>query len=105
MFWDGLLHMATWMITLIGVFMLWSSTRLGQIPEPASVFVGEMFLGWGTFNLVEGVIDHHLLNLHHVRDIPVHVPVYDWAFLAIGGIRFILVGWLLSRPVRRRAGA
>jgi hypothetical protein len=24
------------------------------------------------------VIDHHLLNIHHVRDMPLHVPAYDW---------------------------
>jgi uncharacterized membrane protein len=38
-----------------------------------------MILGWGLFNLVEGVIDHHLLNIHHVRDMPFHVPAYDWS--------------------------
>lgn len=44
-----------------------------------------------------GVIDHHLLALHHVRDMPVHVPAYDWIFPGVGGFLFILVGWLLSR--------
>jgi uncharacterized membrane protein len=56
-----------------------------------------MLMGWGLFNLVEGVIDHHLLNLHHVRDLPAHVPLYDWVFLAVAGVGFTLAGWLLSR--------
>ena len=26
-----------------------------------------------------------------------HVPLYDWLFLLIGGIDFILLGWTLAR--------
>jgi uncharacterized membrane protein len=29
---------------------------------------GLLLAGWGVFNLVEGVIDHHLRGVHHVRD-------------------------------------
>ena len=47
------------------------------------------------------MIDHHLLGLHHVRDLPVHVPLYDWLFLGIGGIGFIALGWVLSRASER----
>jgi hypothetical protein len=25
------------------------------------------------------------------------VPLYDWAFLAIGGLLFITVGWIVAR--------
>jgi Predicted membrane protein (DUF2243) len=28
-------------------------------------FVGWMLLGWGLFNLAEGIVDHHI---HHVRE-------------------------------------
>jgi uncharacterized membrane protein len=49
---------------------------------------------------VEGLIDHHLLEIHHVRDLPVHVPIYDWLFLGIGGAGPLLVGWWVSRPHR-----
>jgi uncharacterized membrane protein len=27
-----------------------------------------LLAGWGVFNIVEGLIDHQLLGLHHVRD-------------------------------------
>jgi uncharacterized membrane protein len=49
---------------------------------------------------VEGTIDHHLLNIHHVRDMPFHVPAYDWIFLAVGGVGFSLIGLLLARENR-----
>jgi uncharacterized membrane protein len=54
-------------------------------------------MGWGMFNLVEGSIDHHLLVLHHVRDLPIHVPLYDWVFLVVFGIGLIALGRRMSR--------
>lgn len=74
--------------------------RTGGVPG-ARVFAGQMLLGWAVFNLVEGIIDHHLLELHHVRDLPVHVPAYDWAFLLVGGVLPGVIGWWMSRlPAR-----
>jgi uncharacterized membrane protein len=97
MAWDGSFHAATLVLTVIGVVMLWSEGQNRKLPPSLSVLFGQMILGWGLFNLVEGIIDHHLLQLHHVRDMPTHIPFYDWIFLAVGGIGFILLGWMLSR--------
>lgn len=100
MVWDGLFHAGTWLVTFAGVWMLFAHAHAhphGRALPTGRGFAGQMLMGWGLFNLVEGAIDHHLLNLHHVRDLPVHVPLYDWVFLAVGGVGFIVVGWLLSR--------
>jgi uncharacterized membrane protein len=96
MVWDGWFHAAVWLVTLAGVWMLWSDARRGSAP-PARAFAGQMLMGWAAFNLAEGIVDHHLLQLHHVRDLPVHVPAYDWAFLLIGGVLLGLAGWWMSR--------
>ncbi|HYW07995.1 MAG TPA: DUF2243 domain-containing protein [Longimicrobium sp.] len=97
MTWDGLFHAATWIVTLAGIYLLLSHARAGRaLPSPGA-FTGQLILGWGLFNLVEGIVDHHLLELHHVRDVPVHIPAYDWLFLGVGGVGMIVVGWLLSR--------
>lgn len=98
MVWDGEFHLAAWVLTLIGIVMLWKD-RSASAPTPR-VLLGQLILGWGAFNLIEGAIDHHLLGIHHVRDMPVHVPLYDWLFLGIAGVGFILVGVALS-GVRR----
>jgi uncharacterized membrane protein len=102
MVWDGLFHAATWTITLIGVFMLANAARTGEMVPSARHLTGDMLLGWGLFNLVEGVIDHHVLAIHHVRDMPVHMPMYDWAFLAFGGIGVMVLGWLITRSAPRQ---
>jgi uncharacterized membrane protein len=98
MMWDGLFHAATWLLTLVGVYMLWAEGRRRAAPISAAALTGQLLFGWGAFNLVEGVVDHHILELHHVRDLPVHVPMYDWLFLSIGGIGFLAAGYLMMRP-------
>jgi uncharacterized membrane protein len=103
MMWDGLFHAGTWAVTFLGVWMLWAEER--RLAPTARILSGQLILGWGTFNLIEGVIDHHLLNLHHVRDLPVHVPLYDWTFLAVAGVLFIVIGWALATPPTRHRAA
>jgi uncharacterized membrane protein len=64
-----------------------------------------MFLGWGLFNLVEGVIDHHILGVHHVFE-RAGLSTWDGLFLA-SGVLFIAFGWMQIRsaePDRRAAG-
>jgi uncharacterized membrane protein len=50
-----------------------------------------MFFGWGLFNFVEGLIDHHVLHVHHVVE-RLGVSVWDWAFLGVGGIGLMVLG-------------
>jgi uncharacterized membrane protein len=101
---DGWFHAAVWIATLAGVLMLWQAVR-GPGPVPATRhLLGNMLLGWGAFNFVEGIVDHHVLELHHVRDLPQHMPAYDWIFLLVGGVGFMFAGVAL-RAGRRKAPA
>jgi uncharacterized membrane protein len=95
--WDGFFHAAVWLLTIIGVYWLLADARRGRRLPDGKAFTGLLIFGWGLFNLVEGVIDHELLGLHHVRDLPTHVPAYDWLFLAFAGLGLMLLGWLMAR--------
>lgn len=99
MFWDGMFHALTWTMTAIGLAMFWRAARRPEVPWSGKTFVGALFLGWGLFNLVEGLIDHHLLHLHHVVE-RLGVSAFDYAFLA-SGIVFIVGGWAAIRSARR----
>jgi uncharacterized membrane protein len=101
--WDGLFHAATWTVTVVGVYMLRGAPEHGPV-SGRRAFTGEMLAGWGGFNLLEGVIDHHILQLHHVRDLPLHVPAYDWLFLGLGGGGLLAAGWMLIVSARARTG-
>jgi uncharacterized membrane protein len=60
-------------------------------------YSGSLLLGWGLFNLVEGLIDHELLQVHHVyQNDPQVFVLWDLAFLACGVI-FILIGASMVR--------
>jgi uncharacterized membrane protein len=59
------------------------------------VLAGAMIMGWGVFNLVEGLVNHYILGIHHVRPGP-NQGLYDAAFMALGAA-LTLIGWLISR--------
>ena len=58
---------------------------------------------WATFNLVEGVIDHHILQVHHVRDDLGAPLVWDIGFLLFSVV-LLIVGRLLYRRGDRALG-
>jgi uncharacterized membrane protein len=96
MFWDGLFHAVTWTVTAVGIALLWRAASHARVQPRSSVVLGGALLGWGAFNLVEGVIDHHVLGVHHViENAANHLP-YDLAFLA-SGVVFSCVGALMVR--------
>jgi len=103
MVWDGIFHALTWTATAIGLWLLWRALRPPEAPRSGRALVGAMLAGWGAFNLVEGVIDHHILHVHHVVE-SLGVSVWDWLFLA-SGVAFIAGGWALIRSGRANAPA
>lgn len=100
MYWDGLFHAAVWVLTVVGLVMLWAAAGRADVPHSGRTLVGGLLLGWGLFNVVEGTIDHEILGLHHVYEYtPHHLPA-DLAFLAFG-LGLLLVGGLLVRAGRQ----
>jgi uncharacterized membrane protein len=97
---DGLFHASTWVVTLAGVLML-ARTARRAVRWSWGRLLGAMLLGWGGFNLVEGIVDHHVLGLHHVRPGP-NEMAWDLGFLAFGAA-LMIAGAALTR--RGRAAA
>ena len=100
MFWDGLFHALTWTMTAVGLSLFWRVARRADVLWSAKAFVGSLFLGWGAFNLIEGLIDHHILHLHHVIE-RLGVSGFDYAFLG-SGVIFIAGGVLAIRAAAPR---
>lgn len=92
---DGLFHVLAWIATVAGLLLLLLSPADGR-PAPGRRFAGGILIGWGGFNLVEGLIDHHLLGIHHVRPGPDEL-LYDVAFLAWGAA-MVAAGTWMRRP-------
>lgn len=101
MFWDGIFHAFTLIVTLIGIILLWKLLHRKDINRSGYLLSGGMLLGWGAFNIVEGVIDHHLLKLHNVREISSNPEAWNFGFLGLS-IVIILVGIVLTRKAHDR---
>lgn len=92
---DGIFHAVTYCFTLGGLLILWRALDRGNLFWSSRIFGGSLLIGAGSFNLVEGIIDHHILGLHHVKSGPNQLA-WDLGFLLIGAI-LAFVGWLLWR--------
>jgi uncharacterized membrane protein len=97
---DGAFHAATWVCVAVGMSLAVREWQRGRLAPPWSVHIGWLLVGWGAFNVVEGLVDHHLLRIHHVRD-DVATPLpWDLGFLAFG-VALIGLGIVLTRSAPR----
>jgi uncharacterized membrane protein len=95
---DGAFHAAVWAITVVGIYLLLAARRRSarrtaavtwRVHRPTAPRLGTVQPGRGHHR-------HHVLGIHHVRDLPEHVPAYDWAFLLVAGVGIVLLGWVLA---------
>jgi uncharacterized membrane protein len=95
---DGIFHASTYIFTACGLALLWRTARRPHFRWSAKLLSATMLMGFGLFNIVEGVIDHHLLGLHHVNET---VPRDQWIYWDIGflvwGAGMLAGGWFLLR--------
>ena len=96
--WDGLFHLTSWLLVLVGV--LWSlRSRAVLRALPWRRLLGPLLIGWGTFHVTDQVLFHLLLRAHHIRP-GEHEQLYDWGYTAIG-VALVLLGRRLARPAER----
>ena len=93
---DALFHLFCLVAVLVGIGLL------VRAQPPAAHrgrrLVGWLVAGWGAFNLIEGVTDHLVLGVHHVRPGPDQLA-YDLGFLALGALLLAAGVWLgRTRP-------
>lgn len=93
---DGLFHAVTWVIVVIGIWILWRRSSEWRWAINGWALGGWVLVGFGLFNVVEGVVDHQILGLHHVRDDLGGPRSWDVGFLALSGV-VAMVGWLVTR--------
>jgi uncharacterized membrane protein len=101
--WDGVFHISTYIFTAIGMLTLWRKALQPHDPWSGKMLIGTILMGFGIFNLVEGIINHHLLGIHHVNET---VPPQQWIFWDVGfliwGALMLVGGWLLLQAGERK---
>ncbi|MGE5539899.1 MAG: DUF2243 domain-containing protein [Gemmatimonas sp.] len=98
---DGLFHVTTYIFVGTGLVVLWRAARRRHVRWSGKLLAATILIGFGAFNVVEGLVDHQLLGIHHVNET---VPRGQWiwwdtAFLAWGAA-MLIGGWLLLRRAR-----
>lgn len=90
---DGLFHVFDWIMTLAGIIALWIAVKKDNVILSTSVLIGAFCIGAGMFNIVEGILSHHVLQIHHVKP-GAHQLAWDLSFIG-AGILSVIVGWLI----------
>ena len=90
---DGLFHLVDWLFTLAGLVLLWLTVRKDNANLSTPVFIGAFCLGAGLFNITEGILSHHVFQIHHVKP-GAHQLAWDLGFIG-AGVLSAIVGWLI----------
>ena len=91
---DGIFHTATWILVAAGTLGMLRSWQQQRRAPSGGFHLGLLLLGWGAFNITEGVINHIILGVHHVRDDLGGPASWDIAFL-ISGVALCAAGWAI----------
>lgn len=98
MFWDGIFHFFCLIVVLIGVVLLWKLLGRKDVNRSGKLLAGGLLSGWGLFNIVEGVIDHHMLKLHNVMELAINHDPANYAFLGVS-VLMLLMGYAILNSV------
>lgn len=102
--WDGLFHSTTYIFVGLGLWTLWRTARRRHLRWSGKLLAATLLIGFGLFNLVEGIIDHQVLGIHHVNET---VPREQWIYWDIGflawGAAMLVGGWLLLKAGQRKS--
>lgn len=107
--WGGAYEAFCWCVAVAGAVWLYRAARQRMpVPSP-KLFFGSALLGWGVFNLVEGLLSHEIFGIHHVGSGRYEL-LGDLLYLLIASAVPIAIGsvfvrsrqdWV-ARPRRRR---
>jgi uncharacterized membrane protein len=92
---DGLFHAAMYAVAAAGLWLLWRAR--GRLADAGAgrVVTGSFLVGFGVWHVVDAVVNHWVLGLHHIR--MAEDPLFwDLVVFALG-VALALAGLLLLR--------
>ena len=92
-FGDGIFHLVDWLLTLAGIIVLWNAVKKNSTALSNSVLTGAFCIGAGLFNVTEGILSHHIFQIHHVKPGSYQLA-WDLAFIC-AGVLSVIIGWII----------
>jgi uncharacterized membrane protein len=102
--WDGLGALVAIAVVLAGIAVLWVAVERPGVVLSGRSFLASLGAGWCVFNIVEGLIEHQLLGLHHILYAP-HGGAFDVAYLVVSGALLFVFTTIARSERPRTAGA
>ncbi|BBD59929.1 hypothetical protein NIES2109_27210 [Nostoc sp. HK-01] len=99
MVWDGLFHALDFGLTVTGIILLWRAGGRDDVDWSSSTFFGSILIGAGLFDVVEGIIDHQILGIHHVKP-GTNQLAWDLGFIVFGAL-LVFVGWIMLQKSKK----
>jgi uncharacterized membrane protein len=93
---DGAFHAVMWFVLLIGLCLAWRDHVAGSVPS-TRVSVACMAIGFGGWHVLDAMLDHWVLHIHHIRDGSPHALAWDIGWLFVFGLLPGAIGICLAR--------
>ena len=93
---DGMFHALMYVIASIGLWLLWRSRHEFADAGAGRALVAAFLIGFGAWHVIDAVLFHWIIGIHHVRLETDNPILWDLALFAVGVVS-VAWGWLLGR--------
>jgi len=101
---DGLFHAVMYAVGATGLWLLWRARDQFDSPDSGRRFASTLFIGFGVWHLLDAVLNHWILGLHHIKENSGNWLAWDLAFFSLGLVCVGLGLFLHYRKPRNGSG-
>lgn len=94
---DGVFHALMYVIGAVALWLLWKGRRECALPGADRLLLGNAFIGFGVWHMLDGVLSHWILGIHRIRMDAANPLIWDLAWFVVFGVLFVAIGWWLRR--------
>jgi uncharacterized membrane protein len=94
---DGAFHSLMYLIGALGLLLAWRRRQALAQPGAGRRVAGAFVLGFGVWNVVDAVVFHWVLQIHHIRLDPGERLAWDVGWLVALGLLPLALGWRVWR--------
>ena len=102
---NGLFHLLMYAVLAAGLALLCKARRDFARDGAGRYLQATTLLGFGAFNVLDSVVFHWILQIHHIRMDAANPLLWDAAWFVVFGVLLVLLGWRMQRGTGRPGGA